>query len=58
MKSKELQEMEMEDLEAEPSLDKMVDLKDPKVLKGLGKLAARLRKEDLEAQKEPKKAKN
>ncbi len=40
MKSKELKEMEQEDLDSEPSLDKMLDLSDPKVLQGLGKLAA------------------
>ena len=39
-KSKELKEMEQEDLDSEPSLDKMMDLSDPKVLQGLGKLAA------------------
>lgn len=32
--------MEQEELDAEPSLDKMVDLRNPKVLAGLGKLAA------------------
>jgi glycerophosphoryl diester phosphodiesterase len=34
-----------EELEAEPSLDRMLNLKDPKVLKGLGKLAAQALKE-------------
>ena len=43
MKSKELQEMEAADLEQEPSLDKMLDLKEPKVLEGLGRLVERLR---------------
>ena len=38
MKSKELEEIEAEELDQEPSLDKMLDLKDPKVLKGLGEL--------------------
>jgi hypothetical protein len=37
-KSKELKEMEQEDLDSEPSLDKMLDLSDPKVLQGLGRL--------------------
>lgn len=45
MTSKELQEMVEEDLTAEPSLDQMIDLSDPKVLKGLGKLAAEALKE-------------
>jgi hypothetical protein len=40
MSSKELKEMQEEDLEQEPSLAGMLDLKDPKVLQGLGKLAA------------------
>ena len=38
-KSPELQAMEAEQMEAEPSLDQMVDLSDPKVLKGLGRMA-------------------
>lgn len=46
MKSKELQEMEAADLEQEPSLDKMVDLNNPKVLEGLGRLAMRFQEED------------
>jgi len=45
MTSKELKKIKAEELEAEPSLDQMLDLKDPKVLKGLGKLAARALKE-------------
>jgi hypothetical protein len=47
MKSKELKEIEAEEMDQEPSLDKMVDLNDPKVLSGLGRLAteARLRQE-------------
>lgn len=45
MKSKELQEMEAADLEQEPSLDKMVDLNNPKVLEGLGRLVEQLRNE-------------
>ena len=39
MKSKELQEIEAEKLDQEPSLDQMFNLNDPKVLKGLGALA-------------------
>ena len=39
MKSKELREIEQEAMEQEPSLDKMFNLKDPKVLKGLGEIA-------------------
>ena len=46
MKSKELQELELEAMEQEPSLDKMLNLKDPKVLKGLGRLAERFAEED------------
>jgi|3_EtaG_2_1085321.scaffolds.fasta_scaffold06176_3 hypothetical protein len=45
MTSKELKEIQAEELEAEPSLDKMLDLKNPQVLKGLGKLAAQALKE-------------
>jgi hypothetical protein len=45
MKSKELQEMEAEALEQEPSLDKMVDLNNPQVLEGLGRLVERRRRE-------------
>lgn len=37
--SKELDEIKQEELDQEPSLDKMVDLRDPKVLKGLGEIA-------------------
>jgi uracil-DNA glycosylase len=39
MTSKHLKEIQREEVTAEPSLDQMVDLKDPKVLKGLGKIA-------------------
>ena len=39
MTSKHLKEIQTEEVTAEPSLDQMVDLKDPKVLKGLGKIA-------------------
>ena len=46
MKSKELKEMEQEDLDREPSLDKMLDLSDPKVLQGLGKLASKIMAEN------------
>ena len=42
MKSKELKEIEAEELDQEPSLDKMLDLKDPKVLKGLGEFVQEL----------------
>lgn len=47
MKSKELKEIEAEEMDQEPSLDKLIDLNDPKVLSGLGRLAttARLRQE-------------
>ena len=45
-KSKELKEMEQEDLDSEPSLDKMLDLSDPKVLQGLGRLAAKIMAEN------------
>ena len=41
MPSKELKEMQAEEAAAEPSLDRMVDLSDPKVLKGLGQIAAK-----------------
>jgi len=36
---KDQKAMDQADLTAEPSLDKMMDLTDPKVLSGLGKLA-------------------
>ena len=39
MTSKILKEIQTQEVTAEPSLDQMVDLKDPKVLKGLGKIA-------------------
>ena len=39
MTSKILKEIQNEERTREPSLDQMVDLKDPKVLKGLGKIA-------------------
>lgn len=39
MLSKALDELKQEALDQEPSLDKMVDLTDPKVLKGLGAIA-------------------
>jgi hypothetical protein len=35
MKSKELKEIEAEELEQEPSLDKMIDMSDPKVQEGM-----------------------
>jgi len=41
MPSKELKEMQAEEAAAEPSLDQMLDLNDPKVLKGLGRIAAK-----------------
>ncbi len=52
VKSKELGEIEAEELEREPSLDQMLDLNDPKVLKGLGELAllAQERQAKLDAQ--------
>jgi hypothetical protein len=46
MKSKELREIEAEELEAEPSLDQMLDLNNPEVLSGLGRLAAKWQAED------------
>lgn len=47
MKSPELRELEAEQSEQlEPSLDKMVDLSNPKVLEGLGRLAKRLQEEE------------
>ena len=46
MKSKELQEIEAEELEQEPSLDKMLNLDDPKVLSGLTQLVQKLMDED------------
>ncbi len=39
MTSKILKEIQNEERTREPSLDQMVDLKDPKVLKGLGRIA-------------------
>jgi len=39
-------EIEAEELDQEPSLDKMLDLKDPKVLKGLGGLVKALQDEE------------
>ena len=39
MTSKILKEIQNEERTREPSLDQMVDLKDPKVLQGLGKIA-------------------
>ena len=39
MTSKILKEIQNEERTREPSLDQMVDLKDPKVLRGLGKIA-------------------
>ena len=42
MKTKELREIEAEEMEQEPSLDKLVDLDNPEVLKGLGRMAARI----------------
>mgnify|MGYP003653596832 CR=1 FL=1 len=53
MKSPELQEMEQEDLDREPSLDKMMDLSDPKVLRGLGKLARLAREHSTKAGSKP-----
>ena len=45
MKSKELKEMEQEDLDSEPSLDKMLDWSNPETYAGLGRLAALLEDE-------------
>lgn len=45
MTSKELKEIKQEELTAEPSLDRMLNLKDPKTLEGLGKLAEQALKE-------------
>jgi hypothetical protein len=45
MKSKELKEMEQEDLDREPSLDKMLDWSNPETYAGLGRLAALLKAE-------------
>jgi hypothetical protein len=57
MPSKELKEMQQEELDAEPSLDRMFDLKNPEVLKGLGRIAARALAEEKErlskAEQEP-----
>ncbi len=52
MKSK----MSQDDLEAEPSLDQMLDLSNPAVLSGLGKLAEMARERQAKAE-EAKKAK-
>jgi hypothetical protein len=41
-KSKELREMEQEDLDSEPSLDKMLDWSNPETYAGLGRLARNL----------------
>jgi hypothetical protein len=46
MKSKELREMEQEDLDSEPSLDKMLDWSNPETYAGLGRLARNLRAKD------------
>ena len=46
MKSKELKEMEQEDLDSEPSLDKMLDWSNPETYAGLGRLARNLRAKD------------
>ena len=56
MKSKELQELEQEALDQEPSLDKMVDLNDPAVLKGLGQMAADFLAEEKAAENSIKEA--
>ena len=45
------EEMDQEELNAEPSLDKMVDLSDPKVLEGLGRLATMIMEENQAKQK-------
>ena len=43
---KDQKAMDQADLTAEPSLDKMLDLGDPNVLTGLGKLATILREKE------------
>jgi hypothetical protein len=43
MTSKELKELKEQELAEEPSLAGMLDLNNPKVLAGLGKLAAQAR---------------
>jgi len=56
MPSKELKELQAEALEQEPSLDQMVDLKDPKVLAGLGRLAQKYAAERLAREAKDKQA--
>ena len=53
MKSKELKEMEQEDLDSEPSLDKMLDLDDPKVLKALGEWVAEMHQHRMAQDQKP-----
>ena len=50
MKPKELKEMEQEDLDSEPSLDKMLDWSNPETYAGLGRLAALLKAEKADQQ--------
>jgi hypothetical protein len=46
MKPKELKEIDAEEMDQEPSLDKLISLNDPKVLSGLKKMGERaLRRE-------------
>jgi hypothetical protein len=53
MKSKELREIEAEEMEREPSLDKLINLNDPKVLMGLGRLAKKIQEEKRQAENSP-----
>ena len=49
-KSKELREMEQEDLDSEPSLDKMLDWSNPETYAGLGRLASKIMAEKADPQ--------